>query len=287
MITPIEITPSSIGKSVKTTRLPATSRKQIVFKLMNAEGKPVDLREEQPNPPAPTPQFGTEPPAQGANVTVRLRARTGELYGPVTFDIEGKLLEERGFVEFLITEKNTQVPGAYLAEIGRFAGGYLAEAWPVLVVIEPSAFQADTGTGPVTIPDLRMALLDNNDGADGAPFNNLLTDVEFSDVELATAIRRVVDLWNETPPNVCYFTTNDFPYRYWWMIGATSIILRAGAARYRRNRLAYAAGGLSIDDQSKAEEYEEAAAMRMAEFKEWMMNEKVRINMGFCWGRGL
>lgn len=287
MITPIEVTPSAIGKPVKTTRLAATSRKQIVFKLMDAEGKPIDLREEQPNPPAPTPQFGAEPPAQGSNVTIRLRARSGELYGPVQFDLTGTLLPERGFVQFLITEQNTQVAGAYLAEIGRFAGTYLVDTWPVLVVIEPSAFQQDVGVGPVTIPDLRMALLDNNDGADGAPFNNLLTDVEFSDVELATAIRRVVDLWNETPPNVYIFTTGTFPYRYWWMIGATAIILRAGAARYRRNRLAYQAGGVSVDDQSKADEYEQTSMQRMSEFKEWMMNEKVRINMGYCWGRGL
>jgi hypothetical protein len=148
-------------------------------------------------------------------------------------------------------------------------------------------FQAEVGVGPVTIPDLRMALLDNNDGTDGAPFNNLLTDVEFSDVELATAIRRVVDMWNETPPNVYYFTTSDFPYRYWWIQGATAIALRSAAARYRRNRLAYQAGGMSIDDQSKADEYEQTSMQRMSEFKEWMMNEKVRINMGYCWGRGL
>ncbi len=104
MITPIEVTPSAIGKPVKTTRLSATSRKQLVFKLMDAEGKPVDLKEEQPNLPAPTPAFGTEPPAQGSNVTVRLLARNGELYGPVQFDVTGSLLSERGFVQFLLTE---------------------------------------------------------------------------------------------------------------------------------------------------------------------------------------
>jgi hypothetical protein len=42
-----------------------------------------------------------------------------------------------------------------------------------------------------------------------------------------------------------------------------------------------------VDDQSKAQEYEETSLQRMAEFKEWMMNEKVRINMGYCWGRSL
>jgi hypothetical protein len=287
MITPIEVTPSSISNPVKVTRTAATSRKQLVFKLLDAEGRPIDLREEVPNPPARKPTFGTEPPAQGSNVTVRLRARDGELYGPVQFDVTGQLLDERGFVEFLLTETETSKPGVYQAEIGRFAGSWLVDTWPVLVVVEPSVFQTLSGNGPITIPEIRLALLDNNNGADGAPFNNLLTDVEFSDVEIANAIRRVVDMWNETPPNVMYFSTNDFPYRYWWIMGTSAILLRAGAARYRRNRLAYSAGGVSIDDQSKAEEYEQVGEARMREFKEWMMSEKVRINMGYCWGNGI
>jgi hypothetical protein len=129
--------------------------------------------------------------------------------------------------------------------------------------------------------------LDNNDGADSAPFNNLLDGVEFSDVEIANAIRRCVDMWNETPPQVSWYTSNDFPYRYWWIMGASAILLRSAAARYRRNRLAYSAGGVSVDDQSKAQEYEQIGEARMQEFKDWMKGEKVRINMGFCWGRGL
>lgn len=287
MITPIEITPSAVGKPVKVTRLPATSRKQLVFKLTNAEGKPVDLKEEVPNPPASTPQFGQQPPAQGTNVTIKLRSREGDLYGPVAFDITGTLLDEKGFVQFLLDENHTQRAGVYPSEIGRFAGDYLVDSWQVLVVIEPSVFQSLVGTGPITIPEIRLALLDSNDDTDGAPFNNLLTDVEFSDVEIANAIRRVVDMWNDTPPTVAYFTPATFPYRYYWIVGTSAILLRAAAARYRRNRLDYSAGGVSINDQSKAEEYEVISAERMREFKEWMMNEKVRINMGYCWGVGL
>ena len=63
MITPIEITPSAIGKATKVARLPATARKQLVFKLMDAEGKPIDLLNEQPNPPAPTPAAPAPAPA--------------------------------------------------------------------------------------------------------------------------------------------------------------------------------------------------------------------------------
>lgn len=287
MITPIEVTPSAIGKPVKVARLPATSRKQLVFKLQDAEGKPIDLREEPKNPPAPTPVFGTEPPAQGSNVTIRLQSRQGDMYGPVSLSLTGTLLDETGFVEFLLTPAMTQCAGVFPSEIGRFAGDYLIDSWQCLIVIEPSVFQMLTGVGPITIPEIRLALLDNNDGADGAPFDNLLTDVEFSDVEIANSIRRVVDMWNDTPPTVAFFTSSTFPYRYYWIMGTSAILLRAGAARYRRNRLDYAAGGVSINDQSKAQEYEEIASERMKEFKEWMMAEKVRINMGYCWSSGL
>lgn len=287
MITPIEITPSAVGKPVKVTRLSATARKQIVFKLMDAEGKPIDLLNEVPNQPAPTPVFGAEPPAQGSNVTIKLRSRDGELYGPIQFDLVGTILPETGFVSFLITEVESQKPGVYPSEIGRFAGTYLIDTWQVLVVIEPSVFQTLSGVGPITIPEIRLALLDSNDDTDGAPFNNLLSDVEFSDVEIANAITKTVNMWNETPPPVYYFTTNDFPYRYWWIMGASAMLLRSAAARYRRNRLAYSAGGVTVDDQSKAQEYEQVGNERMAEFKDWMKTEKVRINMGYCWGRGL
>lgn len=279
--------PSAIGQ-IKSVRVPQGGRKQLVFKLTNGEGQAVDLNREVENPPAPLPDWSPQPQATGNNTSVRLRARAGDLYGPVTFDVEGAKLAEEGFVSFQITELNTAYPGAFAATIGEFLpGGQIVNTWPVLVIVEANAFTELCGVGPLTIPEIRYALLDVENGTAGAPFNNLIDDVEFTDSEIIFAMRRIVDKWNETPPPVAYYTGMSFPYRYWWLQGTVAQLLIMGAARYRRNRLAYAAGGISIDDQSKSEEYETVGRATMQEFDQWMLKEKTRINMTMCWGVSL
>lgn len=288
MITPIEISPASSPGLTKLAVVPAGGRKQLVFKLTDGHGKVIDLREEVPNSPAPAPDFSPQPPATAAFVNIVLRVKNGDIGSPSTlFQVTGALLDEAGFVEFKLTEEHTAMPGIFDGTIGRVVdGGWLTETWPIYLAVEPNAFQSLSGYGPLSIAELRLGLLDLF-GTDEGSFSSLLDGTEFSDVEIAHAIRRAVDLWNETPPPVAYYTPQNFPYRYWWSIGASAILLRMGAARYRRNRLAYSAGGVSIDDQSKAQEYEQIAEARMQEFKDWMMREKVRINMDLCWSTGL
>lgn len=286
MITPIEIAPASGAALVKTLRMPVSARKQVVFVLTDANGQPVDLNSEVLTAPAPAPVFGTEPPAVGNNTTVRLRA-IDDGWSTIVFDIEGKKLDQKGFVEFLLDGTEIPLPGVYRAEVGRFAGINLTDSWPVLICVEPSVFQALLGTGPLTIPEVRLALLDVNSGDNGAPFSNLLDGVEFTDQEIAFAIRRIVDMWNETPPPVARYSSTNFPYRYWWTVGVSAMLLQMGANRYRRNRLQYSAGGVSVDDQSKDKDYDSLGQARMQEFRAWMLTEKVRINMSVCWSTGL
>jgi len=279
--------PSAIGQ-IKAIRVAQSARKQLVFKLSNGEGQAVNLNAETQNPPAPAPDFSPEPAATDNNTSMRLRAKAGDLYGPAVFDIDGTKLPDEGFVSFQITELNTAYPGVFEATIGRFLpGGQLVDTWPVLIIIEANAFTQLCGVGPLTIPEIRYGLLDVENGTGGAPFNNLLDDVEFTDSEIIFAMRRIVDKWNETPPPVAYYTGMNFPYRYWWLQGTVAQLLIMGAARYRRNRLDYAAGGISINDQSKAEEYESVGRATMQEFDQWMLKEKTRINMDMCWGIGL
>jgi len=287
MITPIEIAPNSIPGQVKVIKVAATARKQVVFKLTDDHGQAVDLLTEVTNSPAPEPVFGAEPAARGTNVSIILRAKVGDLYGPVKFDIVGTINANSNYVEFVLTSEHTSTPGVYSAEIGRFAGTSLVDTWPVIIQVEPSAFQAAQETGPVTIPEVRLSLMDLPSGSDGWPFSNLLIDVEFTDADIAFCIRRVVDMWNETPPPVALFSTDNFPYRYWWTQGTMAHLLQMAGRRYSRNRLAYSAGGVSIDDQSKSTEYMQHAQQLMEEFKQFMMQEKIRINMASCWGTGL
>ena len=138
----------------------------------------------------------------------------------------------------------------------------------------------------LTITDIRMFLADN------PATNMLIDDYEWTEDEINSAIRLTVDKWNETNPPVGVFTVDDvvadvddeFPYRYHFLIGACSMLLRIAANKYRRNRLKYNIGGGSIDDQDKEIEYTKAAGALTDEFNSWMIREKVRLNINAGWG---
>lgn len=285
MIEFYEVAPASAVGQIKAVVVPQSARKQLVFKLTDDAGRPVNLRREVENPPAGTPDWSPQRQAVDANVTVRLASRNGAGYSSAPqFNILGDLLEEMGFVSFQIGQTETQFAGLYDATIGQFVtGDHLVATWPARILVEPNDFATPTNCGALTIPYVRYALLDTQNGTAGAPFNNLLDDVEFTDSEIMYSINRVVDRWNETPPPVCRYDSQTFPYRYWWTQGAVAQLLLMGAARYRRNRLDYQAGGIAINDQSKADEYETVGRGMMQEFDTWMIREKTRINMDMCW----
>lgn len=290
MITPIEITPSAQKEYTKVVRLPAGGRKRVVFSLLDPSGKAVILDQEVENVSAPTLSNPMVQAATGANVQVRFTSKVGDLYGPTAFDVVGTILDQEqypGFVQFDLAAEDVQVAGIYEGTIGRFVHGgtTLVDTWPVLLLVEPSAFQAMAGNGPITIPEIRLALMDTN----SPNVAQLLDDVEFSDLEIIYAMRQVVDLWNETPPslNTAYFTVQDFPYRYNWKQGTVGHLLLMAAARYRRNRLTYSAGGVNIDDQNKAPEYEQIGQQKLAELKDWIKREKYQLNMHSIWGVGI
>ena len=291
MISPVEIAPASIPSKTKFIRVPVGVRKQLVFCMLDSDGKAQHLRQEIKNPPAADVDFSPESAAEGANVSVYLRSQPGgsSLYGNVRIDIEGEILDQdahRGFVEFTLPT-NTFRPGVYAIEVQRQTASDIVDRWPVLLLIEPTAMQMLSGRGPLTIPEVRLALLDLDSADGGAPFSNLLDDVEFQDIDIVFAMKRVIDMWNETPPHVNRYTPSSFPYRYWWLEGTCGHLLIAGAHRYRRNQLAYNAGGVAINDQSKADEYQRAGEELVGKFRQWMMQEKYRINIERTWAVGL
>jgi len=299
MISPIEITPALSPQLIKLVRVSQNARKQLVFKLTDDSGKPVDLHKEVENVPADAPAFAPQRQAVGDNVTLRLVSSLADnggdascLYGDQRIDVVGKILDQgefRGFCEFVVGVTETCAAGIFGCSIERYVTGpHLVDTWPLLFCVEPSAMSLLGGNGPILIPEVRLGLLDlDNQVGGNHAFSNLLDDVEFTDLEILFAMRRVPDLWNETPPLLTTYSASSFPYRYHWLQATCGHLLLMGAARYRRNRLAYQAGGIAIDDQSKADEYEKTGQQLIAEFKEWMRNEKYRINMGLAWGIGL
>lgn len=279
MITDAELQPSTVPNEVKMIRVPSGARKQVVFQLRNRDSQVVKLGEEVVTAPAETPEFAGEVQQTLRNTSIKLIAKPE--YGQTErFLITGKIDQANdGVVVFELLPEHTAVPGVYLAEVGQFVGDTsLVESWPCYIFVEPSAFQVINGNGPLTIAEIRMGL------HDFMPDEVSLLDAsEFTDVQIAAASRKVVELWNETPPDTARYTPLNFPYRFHWILGATAILLDMAAAKYRRDRLAYSAGGISVDDQSKANEYQQMASEKKAEFKDWMMKTKLQDQMNDGW----
>jgi len=306
MIAPIEVAPASSPGQIKVTRVTQMARKQLVFRLTDGAGQSQNLKEEVQNVPAEVADWFPQQQAVGSLVKIRLRnappAGSG-LYGPFTLDVEGEILDQstnRGFVSFQLNADDLRQVGIFECYIERYLpngaqpgvldDGWRIDTWPLLLAIEPTAMGLLNGggaKGPLLIPEVRLAMLDVSDQNDGAPFSNLLDDTEFTDLDIVFAQQRVVQLWNETPPPITFYTTQNFPYRYNWLECTVGHLLLASAQRYRKNRLAYQAGGIAIDDQSKAEEYQTIGQEKIDRFREWMRNEKYRINMNSCWATGL
>jgi len=149
----------------------------------------------------------------------------------------------------------------------------------VWLYIEKSINSTRPENTPLSICEVRLFLMDK------CPEDNyLLDDVEFTDTEYMAAIRWAVDKWNETPPDVLRVTQTTCPWRYHWMVGAASQLLRMAAHNYARNSLQYSAGGVSVGDKTKDQQYISMSKDLQAEFISWMEAKKVEINAELCFG---
>lgn len=142
---------------------------------------------------------------------------------------------------------------------------------------DPSILYSDLG--PPTVNEIRMAMRDSGRGE-----NLLLDDFEFGDDQILQAIVTPVQYWNEALPPIRTYTTRNFPFRYNWKRAIVAYLMEAAAHGYRRNRLATAAGGVSVDDQNKEREYLMEADRRLTEFRDWVLNKKTSINAGMVGG---
>lgn len=143
-----------------------------------------------------------------------------------------------------------------------------------LIVNRSAWSKADDPPGPPTIAEIRLFLRDSD------PNDNLWRAVtEFDLAEIAAAIEIPVAYWNESPPPIpVKYNTSNFPFRYHWLLGIIAQLYFIAANWYRRVHLPYSAGGISVDDKNKANEYEQIGNKNWEEFKKWCTMTKVRMN---------
>ena len=211
-------------------------------------------------------------------------------YAKETFDAANFYLEKEctitdaaeGMISLKFGKTDTPYSGVW------WAGFHLIDSsdtpiaqYDIYLYIEKSLTSANRTNNTITIPDVRMALLDRC-----AADNVLLDDVEFSDSEISFAIRRPVDEWNERPPRIStyQYTTATFPYRYYWTEAACGELLKMSGRNLIRNKLNYKAGGVSVDDKSRAPIYMQLGEQIHQQYLEWMMHEKARLNAESVYG---
>lgn len=127
--------------------------------------------------------------------------------------------------------------------------------------------------GPPSIQEVRMRLMDSSKNE-----NLLLDDIEFKDEQILLAMAEPVRFWNETPPPIRpLYTTRNFPFRGAWITGVLGQLHLTMANHFRRNVFQGAAGGTS--DKAKEREYMGEGMRLWEEYKSWVHNKKVEINL--------
>lgn len=187
-----------------------------------------------------------------------------------------------GIVRFQLPDLSVKLPGILRAELGVFRDTRLVFSNQFTVVVDRGQFgDSWEERGCPTIAEIRNRLRDS------APEDNYLLHMTEWDLgEVAEAIVRAVDLWNNSLPilPIATFTTSTFPKPSALMDGVVAYLYQAAAHNYRRNHLAYAAAGVSIDDKAKAPEYEQIAQARLMAYEKWVRDRKRFINAQQAYG---
>ena len=191
--------------------------------------------------------------------------QTGEIYITLT----DAMVQEAGIYEFSIAITDNGTDGNVIA----IDQGYL--------FVERSLFGDVTnpGSGPLSISDIRLDLRDT------MIENNLIGDVEYDDTEIIHAIIDPIREWNEAPPNVAMFTTQNFPFHNAWKDATVARLLRVAAHWYRRNKLQVNHGGMQDNDRDKDNPYMQASLVLQERWDLFVRNKKIEINVGLASGQ--
>lgn len=238
--------------------------------------KDVVLRDDQGNPlnlsellsPVDSSSSG------GAALAVKLAVSQCLNASNVEYTLDGEVVSaEDGEVRFAFEPSHTDKPGFFVASMGAFVDDVLRANQMFYIEVAPTNFVTNTG-GPISIAEVRMELMDTCPDA-----NYLLDELEFTDADILHAIRKAVDVFNELPPPIGGYPYDAFPFRANWMKAAAGFLLQTVSHKYRRNRLQYSAGGVTIADQEKAEEYFSVGKRLEQEYVEWALQRRISMNI--------
>lgn len=171
--------------------------------------------------------------------------------------------------------------GVWFAEVlCTDAEGKLVKNYRAYLCVRKGTTGSNDKPNTVTVMDVRLALMDTS-----AEANQLIDDLEFSDVMILASVQRCIDEWNETPPETAArFDATNFPYREHLIKGVIGYLMQMIAYRYTRNRMQYSASGLNLDSSDKGPQYIQLAQMARQEWKNFIAAKKTELNMQECFG---
>ncbi len=175
-------------------------------------------------------------------------------------------------------------PGIYWEEWAAVKDGAVLATNRVLLWVNQGLFGLEQPLslpcGPPTIAEIRLSVRDN-----AAEDNLLLDGVEFDAAEIAQAVLRPLQYWNEVPPPIRpLMDTTTFPFTDHWITGIQANLLQIAAHNYQRNDLAYTAGGVAVQDKNKAQPYLQLSQLLFEQYKNWVTMKKVEINTALFMG---
>lgn len=252
-------------------------------------GNPVDLSRwlaSETSLSLSTSTSSSTPPAGTTKVRIKewIDGSINPVRNPI-WDIYGDAVDPvKGVLRYKLDPEVTERAGIYLLSFACLdEHGVPVAIDQGLLSVERSLFASNMienhkDLGPPTIQEIRMRLMDSS-----ASENMLLNDIEFNDEQLLQALTEPIRLWNETPPPIQTYSTRTFPFRGAWLSGVLAQLHMTIANHFRRNTYRSAAGG--TNDKDKEREYMAEGTRLWAEYKAWLLNKKVEMNLKLFFGQ--
>lgn len=219
--------------------------------------------------------------ATGASIFARFREA---IFGP-GHDAPVEIVDAaNGVIRVEVPAKVVDRPGVYLCNVaythnGRPKGVNVYDYW---LWVNGNTWGPNGKQGLHSIPDLdsiRAGL------SDDSLVKNLLTEHRAYPLpDICEAAVRTVRVWNESSPPIGLLNTTYFPYHNLLQDGIQLHLFQMAEEWYRRNRLAYSAGGTNVDDLNRMDEYHRAWTERYKIFMLDLQRIKVRINLSTAHG---
>lgn len=263
-------TSSKCFASGRVIRVNQRQRVNIDLQVTDINGVPIDIS-------APPEQGSGEGPVSCPVVFIakeswRARLPNIAVWAQVTDPTEGK-------VRVPLSRDVLDAAGIFYAQLVALAPDMMSASATTDYWLEVAPSLAVRSRGPITIAEIRMELRD----VCGSQ-NMLLGDVEFSDEEIAFALNKPIEEFNETGVPQANFTSVTFPYRFNWRRATTAYLLQTAAWNYERNNLPYTAGDVSVSDKDKFATYNREAQRLLLEWRDFITNKKIEINARRAWG---